>query len=39
MTDAAIANLPSRDFEGTSQFYQQLGFDTQFSDAGWMKLR
>lgn len=38
MTDHATPNLPSRDFEGTLQFYQKLGFDTEFRDDGWMIL-
>ncbi len=38
MTDHATPNLPSRDFETTSQFYLQLGFAEDWRDTGWMIL-
>lgn len=38
MTDHATPNLPSRDFETTSRFYQALGFEQGWRDAGWMIL-
>ncbi len=38
MTDHATPNLPSRDFELTSQFYQRLGFEQGWRDEGWMIL-
>ena len=38
MADRATPNLPSRDFEVTSQFYGVLGFVEQFRDDGWMIL-
>jgi hypothetical protein len=38
MTDRATPNLPSRDFDVTSEFYAALGFIEQFRDAGWMIL-
>ncbi|WP_339914396.1 bleomycin resistance protein [uncultured Brevundimonas sp.] len=39
MTDHATPNLPARDFELTSRFYQTLGFEQGWRDAGWMILR
>lgn len=36
MADHATPNLPSRDFERTSQFYQALGFTEDWRDEGWM---
>lgn len=38
MTDRATANLPSRDLDKTSAFYETLGFTTRFKDDGWMIL-
>lgn len=38
MTDHATPNLPSRDFEATSQFFQRLGFKQGWRDDGWMIL-
>jgi catechol 2,3-dioxygenase-like lactoylglutathione lyase family enzyme len=38
MADHATPNLPSRDFEATSQFYGQLGFTESWRDTGWMIL-
>ena len=38
MTDHATPNLPSRDFEKTSLFYQTLGFRQGWRDGGWMIL-
>jgi len=32
------ANLPSRDFDRTAEFYGRLGFEPRFRDAGWMIL-
>lgn len=39
MSDAATPNLPSRDFEKTSQFYSLLGFTESWRDKGWMILK
>lgn len=39
MTDLATPNLPSRDFEKTSQFYRALGFAETWRDRGWMILK
>ncbi len=36
--DHSTPNLPSRDFEITSQFYSRLGFKETFRDEGWMIL-
>lgn len=37
--DHATPNLPSRDFEITSQFYGKLGFQEGWRDDGWMILK
>ncbi|HET6943268.1 MAG TPA: bleomycin resistance protein [Sphingomicrobium sp.] len=37
--DHATPNLPSRDFEATSQFYSKLGFSETWRDRGWMILK
>lgn len=37
--DHATPNLPSRDFEITSQFYAKLGFEEGWRDRGWMILK
>lgn len=37
--DHATPNLPSRDFEATSQFYAKLGFTESWRDRGWMILK
>ena len=34
--DHATPNLPSRDFEATSQFYAKFGFTQGWRDRGWM---
>ncbi|VWD20575.1 bleomycin resistance protein [Burkholderia lata] len=39
MTDMASLNLPSRDFEVTSRFYETLGFAETWRDDGWMILK
>jgi catechol 2,3-dioxygenase-like lactoylglutathione lyase family enzyme len=39
MPDHATPNLPARDFEQTSRFYQTLGFEQGWRDGGWMILR
>ncbi|VWM18287.1 bleomycin resistance protein [Burkholderia lata] len=39
MTDLASPNLPSRDFEVTSRFYEKLGFAETWRDDGWMILK
>ncbi|HRO00958.1 MAG TPA: bleomycin resistance protein [Nitrobacter sp.] len=39
MTDYATPNLPSRDFDTSSRFYQRLGFKEVWRDDGWMILR
>lgn len=36
MADHATPNLPAIDFEETSQFYQNLGFEQGWRDDGWM---
>jgi hypothetical protein len=38
MADRATANLPSRDFAVTADFYGALGFAALFRDDGWMIL-
>ena len=37
--DHATPNLPSRDFEATSQFFAKLGFEQTWRDRGWMILK
>lgn len=37
--DHATPNLPSRDFEATSQFYSKLGYSETWRDRGWMILK
>lgn len=39
MSDRATPNLPSRDFERTSQSYGALGFVERWRDHGWMILQ
>jgi len=39
MTDFSTPNLPSRDFDATSNFYQKLGFEETWKDAGWLILK
>ena len=39
MADHVTPNLPSRDFERTSQFYQRLGFEQGWRDGVWMIMR
>ncbi|MBR0843301.1 bleomycin resistance protein [Bradyrhizobium liaoningense] len=39
MSDYATPNLPSRSFDQTQQFYQQLGFVLTYRDDDWMILR
>ena len=39
MSDAATPNLPSIDFEKTSQFYAMLGFYESWRDRNWMILK
>jgi catechol 2,3-dioxygenase-like lactoylglutathione lyase family enzyme len=39
MSDIVTPNLPSRDFERTSQFYLALGFSESWRDKGWMILK
>lgn len=36
--DRITANLPSRDFSATADFYGMLGFEILFRDEGWMIL-
>lgn len=38
MADRSTPNLPSRSFEATSRFYERLGFNEAWRDAGWMIL-
>ena len=39
MTDRALPNLPSRDFDATIAFYGGFGFELVFRDDGWLILR
>ena len=39
MSDHATPNLPSRNFEATSNFYAALGFVEGWRDAGWLILK
>ncbi len=38
MTDHAVPNLPSRDFEVTAAFYGAFGFSPTFRDDAWLIL-
>ena len=38
MAGRITANLPSRDFGRTAEFYERLGFEPLYRDAGWMIL-
>ena len=39
MSDRAVPNLPSRDFEMTIAFYGRFGFNLAYRDDGWLILR
>lgn len=39
MTDHAVPNLPSRDFDATIAFYGDFGFESAYRDGGWLILR
>lgn len=39
MTDRAVPNLPSRDFDATIVFYTGFGFEVSFRDERWLILR
>jgi hypothetical protein len=39
MTDRITANLPSRNFGKTAEFYATLGFQTEYRDDHWMILK
>jgi len=39
MTDRAVPNLPSRDFDATIAFYTGFGFELSFRDERWLVLR
>lgn len=39
MTDHAVPNLPSRDFDETIAFYGAFGFAVDYRDDGWLILR
>ncbi|MCS3444184.1 bleomycin resistance protein [Microbacterium phyllosphaerae] len=39
MTDRAVPNLPSRDFDETVAFYGGFGFELAYRDDGWLILR
>ncbi|QIK71512.1 bleomycin resistance protein [Propioniciclava coleopterorum] len=39
MTDLAVPNLPSRDFDRTVSFYGGFGFAVSYRDEGWLILR
>src|SRR3984957_11865389 len=39
MSDSASPNLPSRNFEKTSDFYKALGFSERWRDGNWMILQ
>ncbi len=36
MTDRAVPNLPSRDFDATVAFYAAFGFEVTYRDDGWL---
>jgi catechol 2,3-dioxygenase-like lactoylglutathione lyase family enzyme len=38
MTDRAVPNLPSRDFDATAAFYGSFGFEPTFRDDRWLIL-
>ncbi|GGM38051.1 bleomycin resistance protein [Microbacterium saperdae] len=38
MTDHAVPNLPSRDFDDTIAFYGGFGFELSYRDDGWLIL-
>lgn len=38
MTDRAVPNLPSRDFDDTIAFYGEFGFELAYRDDGWLTL-
>ncbi|TQJ31822.1 bleomycin resistance protein [Microbacterium sp. SLBN-146] len=38
MTDHAVPNLPSRDFDLTTAFYGGFGFERTYRDDGWLIL-
>ena len=38
MTDHATPNLPARDLDVTTAFYERLGFTVGFRDPGWLIL-
>lgn len=38
MTDRAVPNLPSRDFDETARFYGGFGFEQVYRDDGWLIL-
>jgi hypothetical protein len=39
MTDRAVPNLPSRDFDMTIAFYAAFGFVVSYRDGGWLIIR
>lgn len=39
MTDHAVPNLPSRDFDVTAAFYGEFGFGLVYRDDGWLILQ
>ena len=39
MTDRAVPNLPSRDFDSTVAFYGAFGFVASYRDGGWLIIR
>lgn len=39
MSDRAVPNLPSRDFDRTVEFYGAFGFAVSFRDEGWLILQ
>jgi hypothetical protein len=39
MTDRAVPNLPSRDFDATTTFYSRFGFSESYRDREWLVLR
>lgn len=39
MTDHAVPNLPSRNFDDTVAFYGAFGFEREYRDEGWLILR
>lgn len=39
MRDRITANLPARSLDETAVFYEGLGFELEYKDAGWMTMK